>query len=491
MHSTLTTISDRLEIVTVPHTARTATFGEDVAAGLGASQKHLSSKYFYDDLGSALFDAITHLPEYYLTRAETEILHESGWEIVRALEEPVEFLELGSGSAVKTRILIDEALRAQGTLRYSPIDISADALESSARSLVDAYPQLRIRGYAADYFDVLGSPELTHERRVLAMFMGSNIGNYDPTSADALLKKMNASLRPGDGLLIGADLRIGRARSGLRRPDRRHGVRQERPGAHQSRTRRHVRRARVRTRRDLRPDTWRGRVVRIDPGATRAHQALGLTIAFAAGERITPSRPTSSIATRWGAWPTSRASASRRPGPTPGPVRRASLHQAQRARSALPRGEAPLYENRAHRLILAFVASAVFAAQPVCPARTSRGPVQIHVAGRSQMSPDGKWVVVGSQHLNPQKNTYQSSLLLVNVATGASRDATKAARRRCVVDAGFARVRIRPADKHHKPQIFTYRIADGAIVSSPTPRTVRAARSSRTTASISRTITDR
>jgi len=207
MHSTLTTISDRLEIVTVPHTARTATFGEDVAAGLGAPQKHLSSKYFYDDLGSALFEAITHLPEYYLTRAETEILHESGWEIVRALEEPVEFLELGSGSAVKTRILIDEALRAQGTLRYSPIDISVDALESSARSLVDAYPQLTVRGYAADYFDVLGSPELTHERRVLAMFMGSNIGNYDPDSAAALLKKMNASLRPGDGLLIGADLK--------------------------------------------------------------------------------------------------------------------------------------------------------------------------------------------------------------------------------------------------------------------------------------------
>ncbi len=207
MHSTLTTISDRLEIVTVPHLTRTATFAEDVAAGLAPTGKRLPSKYFYDDLGSALFDAITHLPEYYLTRAETEILHESGWEIVRALEEPVEFLELGSGSAIKTRILIDEALRAQGSLRYSPIDISADALESSARALADAYPQLRIRGYAADYFDVLGSPDLTRERRVLAMCMGSNIGNYDPASADALLKKMNQSLLPGDGLVIGADLK--------------------------------------------------------------------------------------------------------------------------------------------------------------------------------------------------------------------------------------------------------------------------------------------
>src|SRR5665213_1258147 len=117
MSSTLR--SDRLEILTVPPRGRGRTFGENVAAGLTAPRKHLSSRYFYDDLGSALFDAITHLPEYYLTRAETEILSEQGWEIVRALDGPVEFLELGSGSAVKTRILIEEALRANGRLRYT------------------------------------------------------------------------------------------------------------------------------------------------------------------------------------------------------------------------------------------------------------------------------------------------------------------------------------------------------------------------------------
>jgi dimethylhistidine N-methyltransferase len=211
MHPTLTRFSDRLEIVSVPHSAHVVSFGEDVAAGLRASPKRLSSKFFYDELGSALFEAITHLPEYYLTRAETEILAESGWQIVRALEEPVEFLELGSGSAMKTRVLIDEALRAQGSLRYSPIDISADALRSSAVSLVDAYRALRIRAYAADYFDILGSPHLTFEGRVLAMFMGSNIGNYDPPSARALLLRVAASLRTGDGLLIGADLKKDRA----------------------------------------------------------------------------------------------------------------------------------------------------------------------------------------------------------------------------------------------------------------------------------------
>jgi L-histidine N-alpha-methyltransferase len=101
-------------------------------------RKSLPSRYFYDELGSALFDAITHLPEYYPTRLETEILTEQGWEIVRALDGPVEFLELGSGSAIKTRILIDEALRAQGTLRYTPIDISPDALLGSARVLLAA-----------------------------------------------------------------------------------------------------------------------------------------------------------------------------------------------------------------------------------------------------------------------------------------------------------------------------------------------------------------
>src|SRR5579863_2132133 len=125
--------SQRLEIISRAQ-PRTGSFADDVRAGLSASSKRLAAKYFYDELGSALFDAITLLPEYYLTRAETEILREWGWEIVRALGNPVEFVELGSGSAAKTRILIEEALRVQRTLRYSPIDISSEALRASAQS---------------------------------------------------------------------------------------------------------------------------------------------------------------------------------------------------------------------------------------------------------------------------------------------------------------------------------------------------------------------
>ena len=211
MNAKLRTLSDRLEILELPDAAATTSFAQDVRRGLSAARKHLASKYLYDDLGSALFDAITKLPEYYLTRAETEILHECGWEIVRALDAPLEFVELGSGSAIKTRLLIEEALRVQGSLRYSPIDISKDALYSSATTLVDAYPQLLIRGYVGDYFTVLNSSELQFEKTVLAMFMGSNIGNYQPKEAIALLTLIASALRPGDGLLLGADLKKDRA----------------------------------------------------------------------------------------------------------------------------------------------------------------------------------------------------------------------------------------------------------------------------------------
>jgi L-histidine Nalpha-methyltransferase len=211
MSLTATRVSDRFELVTFPRAAGEPTFGEEVAAGLRSVPKRLSPKFLYDDVGSALFDAITFLPEYYLTRAETEILRDWGWEMVRLLDSPVDFLELGSGSAVKTRILIEEALRVQRSLRYSPIDISSEALRSSSQKLVDAYREVSIRAYAGDYFDVLGSGELRLERKTLAMFMGSNVGNYEPEQARRIVDLLAGVLRPGDGLLLGTDLKKDRA----------------------------------------------------------------------------------------------------------------------------------------------------------------------------------------------------------------------------------------------------------------------------------------
>ncbi len=207
MSASITKTPDRLQLIAGPQPRHAGSFAEDVRSGLSMSPKRLPSKYFYDELGSALFDAITLLPEYYLTRAETEILRDWGWEIVRALGNPIEFIELGSGSAVKTRILIDEALRVQRTLKYSAIDISGEALRASTQALVEAYPTLSVTAYAADYFSILGTGTLKRSGRVLAMFMGSNIGNYEPDEARALLTGLGASLKPGDGLLLGTDLK--------------------------------------------------------------------------------------------------------------------------------------------------------------------------------------------------------------------------------------------------------------------------------------------
>lgn len=206
-----TAVSDRFELITVPQSRGVPSFADDVARGLRSAPKRLPCKYFYDEVGSALFDAITRLPEYYLTAAEAEILAESGWQIVRLLDAPVDFLELGSGSAVKTRLLIGEALRVQTELCYSPIDISTEALRQSSLALVEAYPGLRVRAYAGDYFDVLDSHAVRLERKTLAMLMGSNIGNYEPDEALELLRLLAGALRPGDGLLLGADLKKDRA----------------------------------------------------------------------------------------------------------------------------------------------------------------------------------------------------------------------------------------------------------------------------------------
>jgi L-histidine Nalpha-methyltransferase len=205
MHQIGTVPRDRLEIIEVPAAVAMQSFAQDVRDGLSGPNKSLSAKYFYDDLGSTLFDAITRLPEYYLTGCETQILRDWGWEIVRVLDGAVEFLELGSGSAQKTRLLIEEALRVQSSLKYSPIDISGDALRTSSAALVERYPQLTIRAYAGDYFDVLKSNALRFERRVLAMLMGSNIGNYQPYEARRLISLVGRALRRGDGLLLGAD----------------------------------------------------------------------------------------------------------------------------------------------------------------------------------------------------------------------------------------------------------------------------------------------
>jgi dimethylhistidine N-methyltransferase len=203
----LTPVVERLLLYRPPQPARTASFADDVRAGLSGPRKRLAPKYFYDDLGSALFEAICYLPEYYLTRAEAEILSSSASAIFDAVGGPVELVEFGSGSGRKTRVLIGELLERQERVDYCPIDISASALLDSATNLVAEYPGLHVRAYADDYFKVLSSARLSTSDRVLALFLGSNVGNYEPEQADALLSAMAAAFKPGDGLLLGTDLK--------------------------------------------------------------------------------------------------------------------------------------------------------------------------------------------------------------------------------------------------------------------------------------------
>ena len=205
--ATLRTISDRLAVLTTPAAQRAASFADAVRAGLGAAPKSLPSMFFYDDLGSALFDAICRLPEYYLTRAEREILKRYASDIVASLQVPIDLLELGSGSAAKTRYLIEAAIEAQGSLHYSPIDISPAALMESAWELVAAHPELRVTAYAGDYHEVLQLPDLHGPNPVLALFLGSNIGNFAPQDARNLLQMVRKALRKGDALVLGTDLK--------------------------------------------------------------------------------------------------------------------------------------------------------------------------------------------------------------------------------------------------------------------------------------------
>ena len=186
-----------------PQTDRRSQLADDVRAGLGAMPKWLPPKYFYDARGSELFEEITRLPEYYLTRAESEILESITDGLVGSLR-PTELVELGSGSSRKTRLLLEAMHRHQGGRRYAPMDVSADALEGAAAALSSSYPWLEFDGFVGDFSaDLRRVPR--RGRRLLA-FLGSTIGNLTGAERAALLGGVAAALRPGDRFLLGVDL---------------------------------------------------------------------------------------------------------------------------------------------------------------------------------------------------------------------------------------------------------------------------------------------
>jgi|SRR5579864_5803881 len=182
-------------------------FAADVRAGLTKPfQKELPSKYLYDDVGSALFEVISFLPEYGLTRADERLLRRHAWDIVERLPMPVAVAELGSGSGKKTRWLLQALCRRQRT-SYYPIEISPSALAMCARELGDI-DSISILGFEREYLDGL-LEVAAHRRRgqhLLVLFLGSTIGNFDRPAAVNFLREVRRTLEPGDAMLLGTDL---------------------------------------------------------------------------------------------------------------------------------------------------------------------------------------------------------------------------------------------------------------------------------------------
>ncbi len=180
-----------------------AQLARDVRAGLTAENRSLPSIYFYDDHGSELFEEITKLPEYYLTRAESEILEAHAGDLIRTFR-PTEMMEIGAGFAKKTRLLLD-AMHAEGSgNRYVPIDVSDLALKHAGDTLTAAYPWLDVRAYVCDFLTDLH--RVPRSGRRIVTFLGSTIGNLPPAERPRFLAEVAGSIEPGDGFFLGVDL---------------------------------------------------------------------------------------------------------------------------------------------------------------------------------------------------------------------------------------------------------------------------------------------
>ncbi len=187
---------------------------EEVRAGLTSDPKSLTPWLFYDQAGSDLFEQITELPEYYLTRTERGIFSAHAAEILREAAgsngaQPagkLTLIELGAGTASKTGILLAEAVRQQGSIVYQPVDVSESALDSARENILAHIPGVTVRCQVADYTREALPLNRLPNTRTMALYIGSSIGNFSPEDACAVLRNLRAQLMPGDTLLLGTDL---------------------------------------------------------------------------------------------------------------------------------------------------------------------------------------------------------------------------------------------------------------------------------------------
>jgi len=183
-------------------------FAQDVLAGLSAKDKYLSSKYFYDDNGSRIFQEIMNMPEYYLTAAEFEILSLQSKHIHDALKfsEPFNIVELGAGDGFKTFKFLEYLVKNEINFNYVPVDISSEAIDILTENLKKKLPGMVIKPKVGDYFEILKINKSSQYPSLL-LFLGSNIGNYKVGKAQELLGLFYDNMKKGDKLLLGFDLK--------------------------------------------------------------------------------------------------------------------------------------------------------------------------------------------------------------------------------------------------------------------------------------------
>ena len=184
-------------------------FARDVLAGLSKKQKNLSSRYFYDGVGSELFQQIMNLPEYYLTRCEYEIFTQHKEAICRELaqQEFFHLIDLGAGDALKSKILLKELAQEGVPFEYVPVDISGDAMQALQESFRIEMPPISVQPIVGEYFDALAWLQENKPGRKVIMFLGSNIGNFTLTESISFLQQVRSNLQVGDCLFMGVDLR--------------------------------------------------------------------------------------------------------------------------------------------------------------------------------------------------------------------------------------------------------------------------------------------
>ncbi len=194
----VTTVAESTEL-----SGSSASFAADVIAGLTATPKRLSPKYFYDRAGSELFERITELPEYYPTRTETGILTERARDIAKLIPEGAALIEFGSGSSTKTRIVLHET---KSLAAYVPVDISAEFLSQQAGTLRADFPKIKMLPVAADFSEPFELPGAVQQLPRAGFFPGSTIGNFEPHEACAFLRHAARVLGHGAVLIVGVDL---------------------------------------------------------------------------------------------------------------------------------------------------------------------------------------------------------------------------------------------------------------------------------------------